>query len=411
MVVDRRKTGAKTKVGYAGLEISNSDRGKLRLSASHQPTPHSSSPKMPPVFSRQAEKARKAKALEKARANPPARSEPSPFDRPKKKRKAAAPVEDGAEGGGDADQDWEDRPAPPKKAKKPKMKLAPILPEIDPVLTPAEVAAALRATEEDSPAASPVKKVKSAKRPPGAVKKDKKSKKAESVVEVLKESTSVPVPASPPTVVEDSSPAAPVVSKVAAPKSVVPSPFLAQHSIALSEPLEPIVKFSKLPISSILASTLGKFKSPTPIQSCAWPALLIGRDVVGIAETGSGKTLGFGVSLSSLASSQLSAEADKAFHRQIPALEHLAKLPESSSSKKATPSVLVVSPTRELAIQTWETLAAIAKPLKAKCVCIYGGASKEEQEALLSQQGVRVVVATPGRLIDMLNDQSLSLSK
>lgn len=113
----------------------------------------------------------------------------------------------------------------------------------------------------------------------------------------------------------------------------------------------------------------------------------------------------------SLEFSQLSAEADNAFHRQIPALEHLAKLPESSSSKKATPSVLVVSPTRELAIQTWETLAAIAKPLKAKCVCIYGGASKEEQEALLSQQGVRVVVATPGRLIDMLNDQSLSLSK
>lgn len=373
MVVDRRKTGAKTKVGFADLWISNSDRGKLRLSASHQPTPHSSSPKMPPVFSRQAEKARKAKALEKARANPPARSEPSPFDRPKKKRKAAAPVEDGAEGG-DADQDWEDRPAPPKKAKKPKMKLAPILPEIAPVLTPAEVAAALRATEEDSPVASPDKKVKSAKRPPGAVKKDKKSKKAEPVVEVVKESTPVPVPASPPAVVEDSSPAAPVVSKVAAPKSVVPSPFLAQHSIALSEPLEPIVKFSKLPISSILASALGKFKSPTPIQACAWPALLVGRDVVGIAETGSGKTLGFGVNpclLNSLSFQQrlttpfidrsplLStspSSPSRPPRRRPPPASSSSPPPENSPFRPGKPSPPLPSPSRPSASASMEAL-------------------------------------------------------
>jgi len=91
----------------------------------------------------------------------------------------------------------------------------------------------------------------------------------------------------------------------------------------------------------------GKFEKPTPIQSQCWPILAAKRDVVGIAETGSGKTLAF----------------------LLPALLHIQ---QSTGGKSKDPIVLILSPTRELAMQTAEVAEEVGAVAGAKSVCIYG---------------------------------------
>lgn len=295
---------------------------------------NNSARKMPgAVNSRQAQKLRKAKALEKQRANAPP-SPPSVFDKPRtKKRKlaqaaaAARPppgsddeemaAGEGESAGSAAEDDWEERPK--KAAKKSKKaaarELAPILPEIPAMLTPADIAAALRAEKRSaSPEAAPAKPVKSAKRPAGAAKKSKKKAASTPADAAPVVAAPPPAPAATPAVVPaaptptPSPPPAPLpsppVTAVAPPAAPVASTstssaaakYLAKHAITLSEPYAPLTTFDALPISPKLTSAFKTFKAPTPIQACAWPALLDGKDVVGIAETGSGKTLGFGVS-------------------------------------------------------------------------------------------------------------------
>jgi ATP-dependent RNA helicase DBP3 len=92
----------------------------------------------------------------------------------------------------------------------------------------------------------------------------------------------------------------------------------------------------------------------------------------------------------------------------VPAMQHVATLP----SDKKGPSVqaLVVAPTRELAMQTHETLAQLGEPLGISTVCIYGGVSKYEQKQAL-RNGARIVVGTPGRILDLANEGSLDLSR
>lgn len=136
------------------------------------------------------------------------------------------------------------------------------------------------------------------------------------------------------------------------------------------------------------------FSTPTPIQACCWPVLLQNKDVVGIAETGSGKTFAFG----------------------LPALQHLVtkhKVLDSGKKKAkgAQVNVLVIAPTRELAIQTEENMAKLGKSMGIGMICLYGGVSKQEQVRLLNQSPpVRIVVGTPGRVLDMARDGSLDLS-
>lgn len=72
--------------------------------------------------------------------------------------------------------------------------------------------------------------------------------------------------------------------------------YLAENKITVSAPYTPLLDLSKLPISPKLVPALSEYTKPTPIQACSWPALFAGKDVVGVAETGSGKTMGFGVS-------------------------------------------------------------------------------------------------------------------
>lgn len=138
--------------------------------------------------------------------------------------------------------------------------------------------------------------------------------------------------------------------------------------------------FSELGITPILLASLErKFSQPTPIQHLVIPAAIAGKDVVGIAQTGTGKTLAFGV----------------------PMLQRLA-INQGQG--------LVLAPTRELAIQVDEMLQNIGRPLQLKTAVVIGGAPLPGQIQAL-RRNPHIVVATPGRLIDIMQQKYYSLSK
>jgi len=150
------------------------------------------------------------------------------------------------------------------------------------------------------------------------------------------------------------------------------------------EPTEPTGGFEGFGLDERILSQLGEmgFENATPIQAEAMPHLLAGRDIIGRARTGSGKTAAFG----------------------LPLLELI-----KDGGKK--PRALVLSPTRELAKQIGEALAEHGSKLKAvRGVTIYGGAPYPPQIKAL-RRGCSVVVGTPGRVIDLLDGGSLDLSE
>lgn len=135
------------------------------------------------------------------------------------------------------------------------------------------------------------------------------------------------------------------------------------------------------------------FKTPTPIQAQAWPILMHKkngrtRDIVGIAETGSGKTLAFG----------------------LPALSLMMKR-SSSQQKRRPPRMLVLSPTRELAMQVETVLQEYGTIVGLRSLVLYGGVPKYTQVAELKKGNVDCIVATPGRLKDLINEGSCDLTK
>ncbi|KAM0800736.1 P-loop containing nucleoside triphosphate hydrolase protein [Usnea florida] len=165
--------------------------------------------------------------------------------------------------------------------------------------------------------------------------------------------------------------------------------FLSANFITTSDPtsstnLRPIIQFSHLPSSTTSSSAVfTTFQTPTPIQSAAWPFLLSGRDVIGVAETGSGKTLAFGV----------------------PCIRSIAK---SSRTKGSPARAVIVSPTRELAVQIHTQMETLASPAQLSTVCVYGGVPKDPQR--LALKTAHIIVATPGRLNDLINEGSADLS-
>ncbi|TFY75738.1 hypothetical protein EWM64_g8274, partial [Hericium alpestre] len=151
------------------------------------------------------------------------------------------------------------------------------------------------------------------------------------------------------------------------------SSYLTSNGVTLSTPITPVLSFRALPLPVALYEAVQKlgFDKPTPVQACTWPALLEGRDAVGIAETGSGKTLAFG----------------------IPALARLISTP--SSSKKACVRVLVLAPTRELALQTHDTLSTLLASIPAPapqitCIALFGGVPKPPQVAQLRSADTQI---------------------
>ncbi|MCJ1466559.1 RNA-dependent ATPase [Pseudocyphellaria aurata] len=161
--------------------------------------------------------------------------------------------------------------------------------------------------------------------------------------------------------------------------------FITINDPTSSTPLRPIINFSQLPKSCTKISPFTNFKTPTPIQSTAWPFLLSGRDVVGVAETGSGKTLAFGV----------------------PCIRSITTAFPKQPSKAAAKAV-IVSPTRELAVQIHDQISQLASAAGLRSVVIYGGIPKEPQRLALPR--AQIIVATPGRLNDLISEGVADLS-
>ena len=148
-----------------------------------------------------------------------------------------------------------------------------------------------------------------------------------------------------------------------------------------------VTQFTDLGLSEPLLKALrGEgYETPTPIQAKSIPELMKGRDLLGIAQTGTGKTAAFA----------------------LPILERLAK--EPTRAAKGTCKVLILSPTRELASQIGESFKTYGKFLKVSRAVVFGGVSIGKQIDIM-RGGVDVLIATPGRLVDLIERKALTLS-
>jgi ATP-dependent RNA helicase DBP3 len=139
----------------------------------------------------------------------------------------------------------------------------------------------------------------------------------------------------------------------------------------------------------------GKFEKPTPIQACCWPIIMQKSDVCGIARTGSGKTMAFALPYLSMSSKGVLTAFQQPCHH---------------------PRFVAMAPTRELAMQISEVCKDLTKALANggddlyPVQCVYGGVPKREQRQALTSVGVDMLVATPGRLQDLVEEGSLDLA-
>ncbi|XP_059470035.1 probable ATP-dependent RNA helicase DDX46 [Neocloeon triangulifer] len=141
----------------------------------------------------------------------------------------------------------------------------------------------------------------------------------------------------------------------------------------------PIKTWAQCGVSKKVLDVLKKqnFEKPTPIQTQAIPAVMSGRDLIGIAKTGSGKTIAF----------------------LLPMFRHILDQPPLEDNDG--PIAIIMTPTRELCMQIGKDIKKFSKYLALRAVCVYGGTGISEQIAEL-KRGAEVIVCTPGRMIDML---------
>ncbi len=128
------------------------------------------------------------------------------------------------------------------------------------------------------------------------------------------------------------------------------------------------------------------YKTPSPIQAQSIPPLLEGRDMIGCAQTGTGKTAAF----------------------TLPILQYLLKNKRRPTPKK--PRVLIITPTRELAAQIRDSVAKYGKHTRISHTVIFGGVGQNPQVKTINN-GIDILVATPGRLLDLMNQKHIDLSK
>ncbi|KAK3281777.1 hypothetical protein CYMTET_10454 [Cymbomonas tetramitiformis] len=156
--------------------------------------------------------------------------------------------------------------------------------------------------------------------------------------------------------------------------------FMKEHEIAIDDPkAAPCLHLSEAPFPASLVSLLMKqnFPAPSAVQAAGWPLAVSGRDVLAIAKTGSGKTLGY----------------------LLPAL---TRCQAERTAAKGAPTCLVMAPTRELVLQIQAEATRFGAAIGCKAVAVYGGAPKWGQVQQL-QRGADIVIATPGRMMDMLD--------
>jgi ATP-dependent RNA helicase RhlE len=170
------------------------------------------------------------------------------------------------------------------------------------------------------------------------------------------------------------------------------------------------MSFSSLGLGPKILSTLEKLKYSvaTPIQVAAIPPILAGQDVLGCAQTGTGKTAAF--SLPILQKLFLTQTGDEAEMAAAPVENPRSGKPRGRDRSTHAISVLVLTPTRELANQVAKSFATYGKMLGVRQAVVYGGVSQNPQVKVL-QAGVDVVVATPGRLLDLMGQGAADLSK
>ena len=146
--------------------------------------------------------------------------------------------------------------------------------------------------------------------------------------------------------------------------------------------------FSELGLAETLQRALAEREhtTPTPIQAQAIPEVMAGRDVLAIAQTGTGKTAAFA----------------------LPILHRLAEA--NSTARARAPRALVLAPTRELAIQIADEFRAYGTHLRLRLAVIYGGVGQRPQVDALAR-GVDILVATPGRLLDLMGQRRVNLHR
>ena len=147
------------------------------------------------------------------------------------------------------------------------------------------------------------------------------------------------------------------------------------------------MQFKELKINSSIISALERegYTEPTPIQIQAIPPILEGRDLLGCAQTGTGKTAAFAV----------------------PAIQLLSAEKNIGTSKRKI-RALVLTPTRELAVQIYDSFCTYGRFSGLRCCVIYGGVSQKPSEAQL-HNGVDILIATPGRLNDLISQRLVDL--
>jgi ATP-dependent RNA helicase RhlE len=153
----------------------------------------------------------------------------------------------------------------------------------------------------------------------------------------------------------------------------------------------PTVRFADFGLAAEIQRALADagYEHPTPIQAQAIPVVLKGHDVMGAAQTGTGKTASF----------------------SLPIIQNLMVHANSSMSPARHPvRALVLCPTRELAIQVAENVQAYAKHTPLRSTVVFGGMDMKPQTAIL-RNGVEIVIATPGRLLDHVEQKNVSLGQ
>ncbi len=131
------------------------------------------------------------------------------------------------------------------------------------------------------------------------------------------------------------------------------------------------------------------FEYCTPVQAATLPKALAGMDVTGKAQTGTGKTAAFLITI----------------------LTHLIRRPSSEKRRPGTPRALIMVPTRELAMQVNKDASLLGKYCRCKVVAVFGGMDYQKQKQMLAERVVDIVVATPGRLLDFKRQADVHLDK